>query len=472
MKSWLGLLTIKRDLGRLLSCAGYVQLCRSEHAHGRNGRQGEGSVYFITCKLSCAGKGQMWSPSDDDQIPEYYRQWAATIGRLGHDEQLRTLMQMSEEDRLIVQRIMDASSVQGLGGSKRNNVRPEVLLLLVSWALASTSAWGHAISLDCSLKHLQDGDFPIRRCQHAPALSVQAEAVPRPDRPSAAQAQQSPEGRAQRVRAPPRQPARASSSGDLQGRQQQSSPPQRRPARSSSYNMGDAKVPIDSANAPRRASFETAEEAPHSVAAKVLRVQQPEADFLGFGGVAEESSAAASEITPASKAPAKAPASAAVHDDLLGVSDEAPSQPRAAHSTSAPTNKAAAAAAAAAAADEEDDLLGGFTHAQSGASSNKTQPASAPPKSKADADIEALFGGQPASQHLAGASMIDFGDEASAGAAHVFADPGDVDVEGEPEVRLLLSFTHCTNLSLHCSCREATLRLQHTPHVTKRDHSA
>ena len=32
--------------------------------------------------------------------------------------------------------------------------------------------------------------------------------------------------------------------------------------------------------------------------------------------------------------------------------------------------------------------------------------------------------------------MIDFGDEAPLEAAHVFADPGDVDVEGEPEVRL------------------------------------
>ena len=54
----------------------------------------------------------MWSPSDDSQIPEYYRQWAATIEKLGHDEQLRTLAQMSEEDRLIVQRLMDHTSVR------------------------------------------------------------------------------------------------------------------------------------------------------------------------------------------------------------------------------------------------------------------------------------------------------------------------------------------------------------------------
>ena len=35
------------------------------------------------CVLMRAGKGQMWSPSDDSQVPEYYRQWAATIERLG-----------------------------------------------------------------------------------------------------------------------------------------------------------------------------------------------------------------------------------------------------------------------------------------------------------------------------------------------------------------------------------------------------
>lgn len=292
--------------------------------------------------------------------------------------------------------------------------------------------------------------------------------MPRPDQPSAARAQQSPEERAQRARAPPRQSARASSSGDLQGRQQQSSPPQRRPARSSSYNMGDAKVPSESANARRRASFETAEEAPQPVAAKALRAQQPEVDFLGFGGAAEESSAAASELTPAPRATAKAPASAAVHDDLLGMSDEASSQPRAAHSTSAPTKKAAAAAPA----EEEDDLLGGFTLARPGAASRKTQPASAPLESKADADIESLFGGQPASQHRAGASMIDFGDEASAGTAHVFADPGDVDVEGEPEVRLLLSLTHCTILSCTSLAQRPPYVCKRIPHLTKHDQSA
>ena len=74
--------------------------------------------------VACAGKGQMWSPSDDDHIPEYYRQWAATIARLGHDEQMRTLAQMSEDDRLVVQRLMDRTSVHLPGSTDLD--KPEV----------------------------------------------------------------------------------------------------------------------------------------------------------------------------------------------------------------------------------------------------------------------------------------------------------------------------------------------------------
>ncbi len=110
---------------------------------------------------------------------------------------------------------------------------------------------------------------------------------------------------------------------------------------------------------------------------------------------------------------------------------EAPSKPQAAAPLAAHAPKASAPAA-----DDDDDLLGGFSRAPAAASAQKQQPRSGPPQSTADADIEALFGGQPASQHRAGASMIDFGDEAPLEAAHVFADPGDLDVEGEPEVSL------------------------------------
>lgn len=82
-------------------------------------------THFLRGIVMCAGKGQMWSPSDDDHVPEYYRQWAATIARLGHDEQVRTLAQMSEDDRLIVQRLMDHSSVHLPGSTDLD--KPEVL---------------------------------------------------------------------------------------------------------------------------------------------------------------------------------------------------------------------------------------------------------------------------------------------------------------------------------------------------------
>ena len=77
----------------------------------------------------------MWSPSNDAEIPEYYRQWAAAIGRLSPEEQMRTLAQMSEEDRLIVQRLMDRSSMQASGAQGAS--RPEVSGLLSPGALLS-----------------------------------------------------------------------------------------------------------------------------------------------------------------------------------------------------------------------------------------------------------------------------------------------------------------------------------------------
>ena len=121
--------------------------------------------------------------------------------------------------------------------------------------------------------------------------------------------------------------------------------------------------------------------------------------------------------------------------DFLDVSDEAPSHAVAAES-SRPTT---------AAAQSEDDLLGGFSRAQPAAAAAR-QPASG--AATRHADIECLFGAQPASQHRAGASMIDFGNEAAPEAvAHVFASPGDVEVEGEPKV----SFQLYLNGALPCS---------------------
>ena len=98
-------------------------------------------IELLASILPYAGKGQMWSPSDDDQIPEYYRQWAATLARLGHDERMRTLAQMSEEDRLIVQRLMDRSSVRLPGSTDldRPEVPSSVLLLIPRSAANCTS---------------------------------------------------------------------------------------------------------------------------------------------------------------------------------------------------------------------------------------------------------------------------------------------------------------------------------------------
>ena len=238
--------------------------------------------------------------------------------------------------------------------------------------------------------------------------------------------------------APSQQYARASSSGDLRTRQQGSPAPRPAARRSSSYNLGDAEVErpaASSAGVARQRSFDPAAEATHS--APKPEPQHPEADFLGFSKEAD-----AFKPTPvttsvrASSQPSSARSRKAdmppPEEDLLNLSGEVPIKPQAAAPPAAPPQKMPESAA------DDDDLLGGFSQAPAAASAQKQQPRSGPPHSTADADIESLFGGQPASQHRAGGSMIDFGDEAPLEAAHVFADPGDVDVEGEPEVTSLL----------------------------------
>ena len=247
--------------------------------------------------------------------------------------------------------------------------------------------------------------------------------------------------------APSQQYTRASSSGNLQARQQGSPAVRAAARRSSSYNLGDAKVESSAASsagvAPQH-SFDTAAEPAHPVAhpapAKDIETHHPEADLLGFStGADEVAPAPATKAVHASSQPSSAKSRKAgvlpPEEDLLNLSGEAPSKPQAAAPLAAHAPKASAPAA-----DDDDDLLGGFSQAPAAASAQKQQPRSGPPQSTADADIEAMFGGQPASQHRAGGSMIDFGDEAPLEAAHVFADPGDLDVEGEPEV------------SLPCSC--------------------
>jgi len=269
-----------------------------------------------------------------------------------------------------------------------------------------------------------------------------------------------------------RQNARASSSGDLQARQQ-GSPGQRAPARrSSSYNMGDSDISGEASaeSTPavlRQSSFDAPPKAAKPVPAKTTQTQRPEADFLGFGSEAEGPAELTHASSQPSKPPTRKPDVTSPEDDLLNMSGEAPQTAERPQRAAAPAgdeddllgsfsrapavasaqkqqassspHKSTAAAEPAAVwsqkpAADEDDLLGGFSHAPAAASAQKQQPARAPPKSTADTDIESLFGGQPPSQHRAGGSMIDFGDEAASKAAHVFADPGDADVEGEPEV--------------------------------------
>ena len=276
---------------------------------------------------------------------------------------------------------------------------------------------------------------------------MQAPAAPSPDRAGRRQAE-----------APPQQRVRPGSSGDLRS-QRRDSPPERGPARrSSSYTIGDRErdaspeppAASSSDSAPSRRSHESpARATPRPpVEAAEARQPEPEADFLGFSGAGEAPAPSAQPqskptVTQASKAISAEPPMQSSHEDFLGMSGGVAPQPKVATPSSsdfldvsdeAPPQSGAANSGrpAAAAAQSEDDLLGGFSRAQPAAAAAR-QPASG--ASTRHADIESLFGAQLASQHRAGASMIDFGDEAAPEAvAHVSASPGDVEVEGEPEV--------------------------------------
>ena len=264
---------------------------------------------------------------------------------------------------------------------------------------------------------------------------MQAKAASTPERPSRLPARETSAERAPIGTAPNQQYARASSSGDLRARQQGSPAPRAAARRSFSHNLGDAEIERPAASSSGVAgqrSFGTAAEVPPPAPAPVPETLRPEADFLGFS-TESEGVVSTPVVEPVHAAPQPSSATSRKADmpspeeDLLNMSGEAPVKPKpqaaAAHSPRAPDPTPA-----------DDDLLGGFSRAPAAASAQEHQPHSGHPKSAADADIESLFGGQPASQHRAGASMIDFGDEASQEAAHVFADPGDADVEGEPEV--------------------------------------
>lgn len=235
-------------------------------------------------------------------------------------------------------------------------------------------------------------------------------------------------------------------------RQQGSPAPRAAARRSFSHNLGDAEVgrpAASSSGVARQRSFGTAAEGQQPAPALVPETQRPEIDFLGFSTVEAEGVASTPVVKPVHASPQPPSATSRKADmptpeeDLLGMSGETPVKPKAAAAAHAHKTPDPAAA--------DDDLLGGFSRAPAAASAQEHQPRSGPPKSGADADIESLFGGQPTSQHRAGASMIDFGEDASLEAAHVFADPGDVDVEGEPEVSPVC-FCLGEGLQGQCTC--------------------
>lgn len=69
---------------------------------------------------------------DGEEVPAYYHQWAAKIQDMSPARQADVLDQLGEEDRLIVQRILDHAVVQrsndsalsGISQSQRSHARP------------------------------------------------------------------------------------------------------------------------------------------------------------------------------------------------------------------------------------------------------------------------------------------------------------------------------------------------------------
>ncbi len=69
---------------------------------------------------------------DGEEVPAYYHQWAAKIQDMSPARQADVLDQLGEEDRLIVQRILDHAAVQrsndsamsGISHSQRSRMRP------------------------------------------------------------------------------------------------------------------------------------------------------------------------------------------------------------------------------------------------------------------------------------------------------------------------------------------------------------
>ena len=91
--------------------------------------------FFLFCLhqyvFHVSGKG-MRVGDDGEEVPAYYHQWAAKIQDMSPARQADVLDQLGEEDRLIVQRILDHAVVQrsndsalsGISHSQRSHARP------------------------------------------------------------------------------------------------------------------------------------------------------------------------------------------------------------------------------------------------------------------------------------------------------------------------------------------------------------
>lgn len=344
----------------------------------------------------CTGKGpRTWSPDDDDMIPEYYKEWAATIERLGPEEQARTLGQMTEDDRLVVQRIMDQSSVRR---STAKRVSP-------------TASRPQQISSSENGARRAAPPRPPQRTHSAEALSQ------------------------------PSPPSGAASSGSVE-----------RPRRSASYNLGTAPSADESLDARPSGSVPATPERPapagtppkppvHSSPSPQKARPPPtvhkQADLLGlFGGEAQSEDDFLGAPSPQPAARSRENSAA----DLFDMDDESSSR---APQSSAVQGK------------EEVDILGMFASAAPAASAGDGKPhergaaATAAVSKPAASGLDELFGA-----HKAGASMIDFGNEevseASAASAVTFTAAGDIDVEGEPEV---CSCPHSRSASYLLTCK-------------------
>ena len=73
-------------------------------------------------RTACSGKG-IKVGDDGEEVPAYYHQWAAKIEDMSPARQADVLDQLGEDDRMIVQRILDHNAVQR---SNSNNAMSEL----------------------------------------------------------------------------------------------------------------------------------------------------------------------------------------------------------------------------------------------------------------------------------------------------------------------------------------------------------